>query len=333
MAIKSRQKKLYVYKSVLYYTLAKRGSGMAINLKHLETFYHFCLFHSMTRAAEIMNVSQSAISQQILRFQEECAVKLFYREGNQYKLTDVGESIFLLSKVIFARLGQIESLLDESRQPSSGVLRIGTTKDYAVTLMPELVSKFQDQFPEILVKLNEGNSFDLLARLRNRKEDLVVVARTNYEACFKSFPFAIVELALVARPDHPFSQRGRVSIRNLSEALLIIREKGSGSRDAILKKLAEHDVKPSAIIESGSLSFMLAYVERRMGISFVMANEVAEELAKGALKKIDLVEGNIQFPADIVVLREKPMMAPVRKFLRIAIRKREENSLDEILKQ
>ena len=51
-----------------------------------------------------------------------------------------------------------------------------------------------------------------------------------------------------------------------------------------------------------------------MGISFVMANEVAEELAKGALKKIDLVEGNIQFPADIVVLREKPMMAPVRKF-------------------
>ena len=128
---------------------------MAINLKHLETFYHFCQFHSMTRAAEITNVSQSAISQQIQLFQEECAVKLFYREGNQYKLTDVGESIFLLGKVIFARLGQIESLLDEARRPSSGVLRIGTTKDYAVTLMPELVSKFQDQFPQILVKLNE----------------------------------------------------------------------------------------------------------------------------------------------------------------------------------
>ncbi|MDR3605267.1 MAG: LysR family transcriptional regulator [Syntrophaceae bacterium] len=306
---------------------------MAINLKHLETFYHFCQFHSMTRAAEITNVSQSAISQQIQLFQEECAVKLFYREGNQYKLTDVGESIFLLGKVIFARLGQIESLLDEARRPSSGVLRIGTTKDYAVTLMPELVSKFQDQFPQILVKLNEGNSFDLLARLRNRKEDLVVVARTNYDSCFKAFPFAIVELVLVARPDHPLSQRGPVSIKDLSGELLIIREQGSGSRDAILKKLGEYDVKPSAIIESGSLSFILAYVERRMGVSFVMANEVAEELSKGVLKKIDLVEGNIRFPADIVVLREKPMMAPVRKFLRIAIRKREENSLDEIVKQ
>lgn len=302
---------------------------MAINLKHLETFYHFCRFQSMTRVAENMHVSQSAVSQQIQLFQEECEVKLLYREGNQYKLTDVGESIFLLSKVIFARLEQIESLVDEAKRPSSGVLRIGTTKDYAVTLMPELVSKFQDQFPQILVKLNEGNSFDLLARLRNRKEDLVVVARTNYDTCFKSFPFATVELTLVTRPDHPFSQKDAVSIRDLSEAFLIIREKGSGSRDAILKKLAEHHVKPSTIIESGSLSFILAYVERRMGVSFVMANEVAEELSRGVLRKINLLEGNIRFPADVVVLREKPMMAPVRQFLGIAIKKREENCLDE----
>ncbi|MCL5124842.1 MAG: LysR family transcriptional regulator [Deltaproteobacteria bacterium] len=306
---------------------------MAINLKHLETFYHFCQFHNMTRAAESMNVSQPAISQQIQLFQEECGIKLFYREGNQYRLTDVGESIFLLSKVIFARLDQIQSLLEEARTPGCGVLRIGTTKDYAVTLMPELVSKFQDQFPQIVVKLNEGNSFDLLARLRNRKEDLVVVARTNYDTCFKSFPFAIVELVLVARPDHPLSQKNMVSIKDLSEALLIIREKGSGSRDAILRKLSEYEVKPSAIIESGSLSFMLAYVERRMGVSFVMSNEVSEELSKGLLKKIDLAEGNIEFPADIVVLRERPMIAPVRQFLSIAIRKRTENSLEEIPKQ
>jgi DNA-binding transcriptional LysR family regulator len=302
---------------------------MAINLKHLETFYHFCRFHSMTRAAEYMNVSQPAISQQINLFQEECGVKLVYREGSQYKLTDAGESVFLLSKVIFARLDQIESVLDEARKPKSGVLRIGTTKDYAVTLMPELVAKFQDQFPQIQVKLNEGNSLDLMARLRSRKKDLVVVARTNYDACFKAFPFAIVELVLVARPDHPLCQREKVSIKDLSGELLIIREQGSGSRDAILKKLGEHGVKPSAIIESGSLSFILAYVERRMGVSFVMANEVPNELSKGILKKIDLVEGDIRFPADIVVLREKPMMSHVRQFLKIAIKKRNENFLDE----
>jgi DNA-binding transcriptional LysR family regulator len=301
---------------------------MTINLKHLETFYHFCRFLSMTRAAETMNVSQSAISQQIQLFQEECAVKLFYREGNQYRLTDVGESIFLLSKVIFARLAQIEDMLEESRRPTSGMLRIGTTKDYAATLMPDLVSRFQERFPEIMVKLNEGNSFELLARLRDRKEDLVVVARTHYDSCFKSFPFTIVELSLVARPEHPFFKQDRISIRNLSDALLIIREKGSGSRDAILRKLAEHNVKPASIIESGSLNFMQAYAKSRMGIFFVTANEVADELASGALKKIDILEGNVKFPADIVVLREKPMMAPVRKFLAIAIRGSENISLD-----
>lgn len=306
--------------SLAYDILLGKASVMTINLKHLETFYHFCRFLSMTRVAETINISQPAVSQQIQLFQEECAVRLFYREGNQYRLTGVGESIFLLSKVIFARLSQIENLLEESRRPISGMLRIGTTKDYAATLMPDLVSKFQERFPEIMVKLSEGNSLELLARLRDRKEDLVVVARTQYDSFFKSFPFTIVELSLVAMPDHPFSKQDRISIRSLSEALLIIREKGSGSRDAVLRKLAQHNVKPSSIIESGSINFMQAYSKSRMGVFFVTANEVADELASGALKKIDILEGNVQFPADIVVLREKPMMAPVRKFLAIAIR-------------
>jgi DNA-binding transcriptional LysR family regulator len=120
-----------------------------------------------------------------------------------------------------------------------------------------------------------------------------------------------------------------VSIKDLCGELLIIREHGSGSRDAILKKLGKYGVKPSVIVESGSLSFILAYIERRMGVSFVMVNEVGSELSKGILKKIDLIEGDIRFPADIVVLRDQPMTDPIRQFLRIAIKKRDENFLDE----
>lgn len=300
-----------------------------MNLKHLETFYHFCRFNSMTLAAQRLNVTQPAISQQLSSFEEECGVKLFYRETNIYKLTDIGESIFLLSKVIFSRVEQIEALLQASRKPTLERLRIGTTKDYASTLMPDLVARFQNQCPSIQVQISEGNSSDLMARLRNRKEDLVVVARTNYDSCFKSFRFAIVELVLVARPDHPLSRQGMISIKDLCGELLIIREHGSGSRDAILKKLGKYGVKPSVIVESGSLSFILAYIERRMGVSFVMVNEVGSELSKGILKKIDLIEGDIRFPADIVVLRDQPMTDPIRQFLRIAIKKRDENFLDE----
>ncbi|MBM3303008.1 MAG: LysR family transcriptional regulator, partial [Deltaproteobacteria bacterium] len=118
-----------------------------MNLRHLETFHFFCQFMSMTRAASHLHVSQPAVSQQLRSFEEECGVKLFYRIANQYKLTDTGEALFLVSKLIFARVEQVDALLEKARKASQERLRIGTTKAYARTAMPDLISQFQKQFP------------------------------------------------------------------------------------------------------------------------------------------------------------------------------------------
>lgn len=289
-----------------------------MNLRHLETYHHFCRFNSMSQTAEYLHVSQPAVSQQLKTFEEECGVKLFYREANRYKLTEVGESLFLLSKIVFSRVEQMEIVIEQARKPTAQRLRIGTTKDYARTLMPDLLAQYQTQFPNIHVNLSEGNSADLMARLRNRREDLVVVARTSYDSTMKAIPFATAEFVLVARPDHPLAKREPISVTDLSGESLIIREQGSGSRDAILKKLNQHKVNPSVVVESESLSFILAYIERRMGVSFILSREIEDELSSGILTKINLLEGNIRFYADIVTLRGEPVTAPMKHFLQIA---------------
>lgn len=288
-----------------------------MNLKHLETFYHFCRFKSMSQAAEHLNVSQPAVSQQLKSFEEECGVRLFFREANQYKLTDVGESIWLLGKVIFSRVDQIEALLENARKPASQNLRIGTTKDYARTMMPDILSTFQNRYPSVQVYLSEANSSELINRLRNRKEDLVVVARTTYDKSLRSVTFATEELLLVARPDHPLASGAPVSIEALSQESLIVREQGSGSRDVIQKRLQELGVTPSVMIESESLNFILAYIQRKMGISFIVAREIEQELSSGVLKTINLLEGNMRFHADIVFSRREPLSQPMRHFLKI----------------
>lgn len=289
-----------------------------MNLRHLETFHFFCQFMSMTRAASHLHVSQPAVSQQLRSFEEECGVKLFYRIANQYKLTDTGEALFLVSKLIFARVEQVDALLEKARKASQERLRIGTTKAYARTAMPDLISQFQKQFPRIHVRLSEGNSAELLNRLRSRKEDLVVVARTDYDSSLRATPFARAQFVLVARPDHPLAEQPQITIKALDGESLIIREHGSGSREAILKKLGQYGVKPSVVIESESLSFILAYIQRRMGVSFMLSHEIEEELVSGIVRQINIVEGDIFFNADIVVRRDEPMTVPMRYFLKIA---------------
>jgi DNA-binding transcriptional LysR family regulator len=289
-----------------------------MNLRQLEVFHHFCQSGSMSRAASHMKISQPAVSQRLHSFEEDCGVKLFYRDGTTYKLTAAGEDIFLLTKRIFCRVAQIESILEKAQQGQAERLRIGVTKGYARTFMPDALAQFQNKFPGVQVILCEGNSADLLTRLRLRKEDLVIVASSTYDSSMRAIPFSRAEFILVARPDHRLAQANQASIKDLSGEALIIRERGSGSREVILKRLRQSGVNPSVVAESESLSFILGYIERRMGISFVLAQEVERELCEGVLKQIVLEEGTITFQADIVTLQGESWSIPLRHFIRIA---------------
>lgn len=288
-----------------------------MNLNHLETFHYFCKFLSMSRAADHLHISQPAVSQQLRAFQAECGVQLFYRDAQTYKLTDTGEAMFLLSKRIFARVDQIEGILEKARKTAGHTLRIGSTKAYASIVMPDLIARFREKYPQIRVRLSEGNSADLMSRLRSGKEDLVVVARTDYGAELLAVPFARAEFVLVARPEHPLAKKGTVSIKSLNGEPMIMREQGSGARDAILKRLSYYGVTPTLLMDSESLSFILAYLKRRNSVSFLLYHEIKDELARGALKQIHLVEGTIVFYSDIVLRRSEDIPVPMGYFLEI----------------
>jgi DNA-binding transcriptional LysR family regulator len=196
------------------------------------------------------------------------AGQLFYRQP-EYKLTETGEALFLLSKSIFSRVEQAEGLLEKGRKATSEVLKIGITKAYASIVMPDLIARFQEKYPRIHVHLSEGNCRSH-KQSPNKKEDLVVVARSEYGSD-KGCPFARAEFVLVARPDHPLVSTRPVSIKSLNGEAMILREQGSGSRNAILQLLRRFEVTPSLLVESESLSFILAYIERKMGVSFILS--------------------------------------------------------------
>jgi DNA-binding transcriptional LysR family regulator len=168
------------------------------------------------------------------------------------------------------------------------------------------------------VRLSEGNSADLIKRVINRQEDLAVVARARYNPALRAIPFASCEFVLVGRPDHPLALQGVVPISALRSESMIIRERGSGSRKAILAKLQQFGVTPSVLVESESLSFILAYIERRKGLAFMLSHEITEELAAGALRQITLQEGTIGFESDIVIRKDGPISEPMKYFLKIA---------------
>jgi DNA-binding transcriptional LysR family regulator len=165
--------------------------------------------------------------------------------------------------------------------------------------------------------LDEGNSEDMAKSVLERKNELAFISQLNLDRKIKSLFFSTVQFVLVVSPEHRFSQRGVISLRELNGEPVILREKGSGSRTAILRKFQEYGIWPSVIIEASSLDFIVGYVKQNKGVSFMFEPDIKEELEKGALKVITIEEGNINFFTDIIYHGERSLSPPGQAFLKM----------------
>jgi DNA-binding transcriptional LysR family regulator len=197
-----------------------------------------------------------------------------------------------------------------------GSLIIGTTRSFARYLMPSLLSGYQEKFSGIKVSLEVGSSSEIAEGVAAFKYDLAIIGRIPLPAKVKAIPFKPEEFCVVASPHHPLAKRGTaVSWEELEKEPIIIREPGSGSRHFMLSLLAAHGVKPSVLLEAGSVEFIKEYVIQSRGISFLYKPEIEREAEMGLLKPLKLGDGRL-FIETIIVVPDGVTLSPAsRAFL------------------
>jgi DNA-binding transcriptional LysR family regulator len=147
------------------------------------------------------------------------------------------------------------------------------------------------------------------------KYDLGIIGRLPGLKKLKVVPYNREEFCLVVSPRHRFAKQRSVSLRDLKNESIIIRESGSGSRHAILSMLNSYDLKPSVLVEAGSVEFIKEYIIKGHGVSFLYKPEVELEAKMGLLKPFDVEEGPILVQTDIVYPMEADLSPPARDFL------------------
>ena len=288
-----------------------------MNLKQLEAFYLVIKRKSFTRAAEELNVTQPAVTIQVKSLEKSLNLRLIQHIGKRIQLTEAGELLYQYAEKIFDLVSDANEKMRDFKKLMRGTLQIGTTKNYARYIMPSLLSEFQRRFPRIKVILDEGNSEDMAKSVLEKKNELALISQLNLDRKIKSIYFSTVEFVLVASPEHRFSQRQSISLRELNGEPVILREKGSGSRTAVLRKFQEYGIWPSVIIEASSLDFIVDYVKQNKAVSFMFEPDIKEELEKGILKVIFIEEGNIIFFTDIIYHGERSLSPPSQAFLKM----------------
>jgi DNA-binding transcriptional LysR family regulator len=290
---------------------------MHINLNQFRAFYLAAREKSITKAAAALHVTQPAVTMQIKAFEKQLSVKLFRKYGNELQLTDVGRLLYGYARRMFDIVDEIEYVLKSYGDLTQGSLSIGTTRSFARHLMPGLLSRFQKSFPEVKVYLEVGSSQEVADSIAAFKYDLGIIGRLPQLDKLKVVPYTREEFCVVTSPNHRLAAKSTVSLFELKHEPIIIRESGSGSRHAILSLLAAHDVKPSVLVEAGSVEFIKEYIIKERGISFLYKPEVELEAKMGLLKPLDIQEGPIWVQTDIVFARRANLSPPAQAFLQI----------------
>jgi DNA-binding transcriptional LysR family regulator len=288
---------------------------MQINLNHLRIFYYAARERNLTKAAEALFVTQPAVTMQIKALEQYLEVPLFRKRGKFLELTDEGNVLYKYAEKIFGVVDEMEHALKGFASLTHGSLIIGTTRSFARHLMPGLLSGYQEEFPGIKVSLEVGSSSEIAEGVAAFKYDLAIVGRIPLPSKVKAIPFKLEEFCVVASPYHPLAKKGAVSWQELEKEPIIIREPGSGSRHFMLSLLASHGVKPSVLLEAGSVEFIKEYVIQSRGISFLYKPEIAREAEMGLLKPLKLGDGPIYIETIIVVPDGVTLSPASRAFL------------------
>ena len=276
-------------------------------LRQLQIFEASVRLGSFSKAAEELFVTQPTVSMQIKKLSDALGVSLFEQIGRSVRPTEIGHELYEACRTIFESLANLEMKVSDHKGMKRGRLRLGvvTTAKYFV---PEILGEFCRQYPGIDVALKVSNRDRITERLGNYEDDLYIVGQAPTDVMeIESYPFAPNPMVVLAARDHPLVGQKNIPLSRIAEEPLILREPGSGIRDATLRRFRENDLQPNVRMELGSNEAIKHAVVGGLGIAILSLHTLSLEGPQGPVAILD-VEG---FP----IMRQWHLVYPKGKDL------------------
>ena len=261
---------------------------MITDLNLLRVFYHVAKTEQISKAAEILNVSQPAISQQIKSLEDQIGFKLFSRSKKGVKLTQEAEEIFAYCKNIFAQVESINHTLQNISSLDTGTLRIGASDTICKYYLIDKLKTFEELYPKIRYRVTNCTTTESLTLLKNNDVDIAFVHTPVTNQNFTFRPCLTLEDYFVCSKDFDCSQIKELS--DLTKYRTLLLEKSSHSRKSLDSNLLRYNVELRPKFELASLDLLIEFAKKNMGIICVSKQYIKTELESQELKIIPLKE-------------------------------------------
>ncbi|PYO38195.1 MAG: LysR family transcriptional regulator [Candidatus Rokuibacteriota bacterium] len=257
-----------------------------MDLRQLEIFVKVAEFGSFSKAAEALYLTQPTVSEHIRTLEDEVGVRLLDRLGRGAAITRAGQLLLSYAQRMLALSREARQAMDGFQGRMSGELLIGASTIPGEYVLPAMIGRFKEKYPDISITLLIGDSQTAVDWVAEGRAELGVVgARLSHRGVdYKEL--MPDEVVVVVPGTHPWHGRKQIALEELRSEPLLIRERGSGTRAALEGALAEAgmDLGSFRIVgEMGSTQAIKQAVKAGVGVSLVSKRAVEEECKSGLL--------------------------------------------------
>ena len=257
-----------------------------MDLRQLEVFARVVETRSFSRAAEALRLTQSTISEHVRLLEEEVGARLFDRLGRETVPTRAGELLYGYAQRLLALRAEAQQALQQFLGQISGGLTVGASTIPGEYVLPPLIGAFREKFPQVSIALHIGDSREIADSVVEGRVELGLIGARPEQRTLQAVELMPDELVVVVPPGHAWFGRKLVTLDELKPEPLIVREPGSGSRQALETALDEAGPGLGGlrvIAEMGSTSAIKQAVKAGVGLSIMSKRAVEEECRHGLL--------------------------------------------------
>ena len=254
-----------------------------MDFRELRCFVAVAETASFTRAGGRLEISQSAVSQQIRSLEESIGAPLFTRRTREVALTQAGNVLLPYARQILAKVEEARAVVSDFEGLGRGRVVIGAGGAICHHVLPSLLKEFTGQFRKVEVQVISGFSVETLERTVDGSVDVGIVVLPIVHNGVVTSELGRDELVAIAPPGHRWASLPRVKARDFVDEHLVVYERNSHTFRIIERYLLEEGVFPRFAMEISDLEAVKRMVEAGLGVAVMATWTVRDELARGSL--------------------------------------------------
>lgn len=248
--------------------------------QRLEYFQTLARVQHMTKAAEMLSISQPALSRSIAGLEKEIGVPLFDRQGRSIILNRYGHLFLMTVNNIMKEMEQGLEEIQHIINPEHGEVSLGFLHTLGTSTVPNIIRAFHKEYPNITFKFHQNHTHTQLKDLKHGSLDLCLLASMEHENPIEWTELWRDELFVIVQTNHPLAARKSIRLKEIANESFIALKKGYALRKTTDEIFENEGLKPVISFEGDEVATVAGFISAGLGYSILPYGEEMDKMTK-----------------------------------------------------